>query len=418
MLQRKPVNRLGYNGINEIKEHPWLKYYPWKDLYEKKLDAPFMPKSLDNFDKRYCEGPDKIGNDTLERYQNYYKNEALADVFNNYSFDNILTVQPPKKESGKQRFHGSSNSNSNGNHNTYLNNINSNNTNQKKRINSSLSNLNNLSSKTPGNNPNNNAMSNKNSINSLLKNKMKITESLYLNNNVNNASGISNISKNTPLKNNRTKSLNMNLNNNFINTPHHLRNISNSNLNSNLISPNYANANKIENLSSNTPNKNRSLNNLNMMKTRTKNLSMNSSTNMNNLNIGKSINNNDGHISKSNNSANQMKISINNSSAMINMKQSGTPYKKSEKNEKLPFIEQKLIPARQSSGNISLPKKFINSPAIKNGINSANIMNINKNNPKSGNKYTTLSANSTSGTTISMNFLHKRSGSTNTFNNY
>ena len=75
MLQRKPVNRLGYNGINEIKEHPWLKYYPWKDLYEKKLDAPFMPKSLDNFDKRYCEGPDKIGNDTLERYQKSYPTE-------------------------------------------------------------------------------------------------------------------------------------------------------------------------------------------------------------------------------------------------------------------------------------------------------------------------------------------------------
>ena len=411
MLQRKPVNRLGYNGMNEIKEHPWLKYYPWKDLYEKNLDAPFLPKSLDNFDKRYCEGPDKIGNDTLERYQNYYKNEALANVFNNYSFDNILVV-PAKKES-KQRVHG----NTNGNHNTYLNNINSNSTStsQKKRINSSLSNLNNLSSKNSGNNSNN--LSNKNSINNLLKNKMKITESLYLNNNINNASGISNLSKNTPLKNNRTKSLNMNINNNFINTPNHLRNISNSNLNSNLISPNYANASKIENLSSNTPIKNRSLNNLNMMKTRTKNLSMNSSTNMNNLNIGKASNN-DGHISQSNNSANQMKISINNSSAIINMKQSGTPFKKAEKNEKLPFIEQKLIPARQSSGNISLPKKFINSSAIKNGINPSNIMSYNKNNPKSGNKYTTLSANSTSGSTISMNFLHKRSGSTNTFNNY
>ncbi len=28
MIQRKPRNRLGYNGINEIKEHPWLKYKP------------------------------------------------------------------------------------------------------------------------------------------------------------------------------------------------------------------------------------------------------------------------------------------------------------------------------------------------------------------------------------------------------
>ena len=116
----------------------------------------------------------------------------------------------------------------------------------------------------------------------------------------------------------------------------------------------------------------------------------------------------------------------------INIKQNETPYKKAEKTEKLPFIEQKLTPVRQNSGIISLPKKFINSTAIKNGINPSNIINYNNNNsnninninksnnnnPKSGNKYTTLSANSTSGTTISMNFLHKRSGSTNTFNNY
>ena len=83
MLQRKPVNRLGYNGITEIKDHPWLKYYPWRDLYEKNLEAPFVPKNNDNFDKKYCEGPDKIGNDTLERYQNYYKNESLNEIFIN-----------------------------------------------------------------------------------------------------------------------------------------------------------------------------------------------------------------------------------------------------------------------------------------------------------------------------------------------
>jgi hypothetical protein len=133
MLQRKPVNRLGYNGMNEIKEHPWLKYYPWKDLYDKKLEAPFMPKSLDNFDKRYCEGPDKIGNDTLERYQNYYKNEALADVFLNYSFDNILTVQIAKKENNnnnnKQQQQRINQGNNNNNYNNSNNSNNANNSN-------------------------------------------------------------------------------------------------------------------------------------------------------------------------------------------------------------------------------------------------------------------------------------------------
>jgi hypothetical protein len=415
MLQRKPVNRLGYNGIKEIKEHPWLKYYPWKDLYDKKLEAPFAPKSLDNFDKKYCEGPDKIGNDTLERYQNYYKNEALADVFMNYSFDNILTVHPNKKESGIQRMNGTTSS-SGGNNSQYSNNMNINST-QKKRISSSLSNLNNINNKNTNISSNNS----KNSVNNMLKNKIKITESLYLNNG-GNSSGVSNLSKNTPFKNNRTKSLQMNSNsnNNFLNTPNHLRNISNSNIASNLLSPSYKNPTKMENLQSNTPSKDSmNLNNLNMLKTRTKNFSMNSTNSINNnLNIANNNNSNNPSISKtsknnSTNSSNQIKLNMSNSNvAMMSLKQGGTPFKR---NEKLPFIEHKLIPARQSSSNVSIPKKFNNSPGIKSGLN---VNNYNGNVPKSGTKYSTLSANSTSGSTISMNFLHKRSGSTNTFNNY
>lgn len=44
LLQRKPSNRLGLNGASEVKEHIWIKYFPWKELYEKKLEAPFVPK--------------------------------------------------------------------------------------------------------------------------------------------------------------------------------------------------------------------------------------------------------------------------------------------------------------------------------------------------------------------------------------
>jgi len=46
LLQRKPANRLGLRGAQEIKDHAWLKYYPWKDLYEKKLESPFVPKVI------------------------------------------------------------------------------------------------------------------------------------------------------------------------------------------------------------------------------------------------------------------------------------------------------------------------------------------------------------------------------------
>lgn len=50
MIQRKPVYRLGLNGPSEVKEHPWLKNFPWDDLAEKKIQSPFIPPKTDNFD--------------------------------------------------------------------------------------------------------------------------------------------------------------------------------------------------------------------------------------------------------------------------------------------------------------------------------------------------------------------------------
>lgn len=43
MIQRKPVNRLGVNGPEEVKSHPWIKNFPWDKLLNKQLEAPFIP---------------------------------------------------------------------------------------------------------------------------------------------------------------------------------------------------------------------------------------------------------------------------------------------------------------------------------------------------------------------------------------
>ena len=89
MLQRKVSSRLGFNGIQELKEHPWFENFNWDALYNKKMTAPFIPRTGDNFDKKYCEGIDKIGNDTYERYQAYYKSDNFYEVFKNYTCCNI-----------------------------------------------------------------------------------------------------------------------------------------------------------------------------------------------------------------------------------------------------------------------------------------------------------------------------------------
>ena len=68
LLERKDNKRLGYKeGAKELMKHHWLKYYPWDELKNKSLLAPFIPDPNDNFDKNYCESIDKISEETQIR---------------------------------------------------------------------------------------------------------------------------------------------------------------------------------------------------------------------------------------------------------------------------------------------------------------------------------------------------------------
>ena len=43
LLEKNVENRLGSKGIDELKNHPWLKYYNWKNLYLMKEKPLFVP---------------------------------------------------------------------------------------------------------------------------------------------------------------------------------------------------------------------------------------------------------------------------------------------------------------------------------------------------------------------------------------
>ena len=45
-LQRKPANRLGLNGPNEVKQHVWLKEVDWQAVIEMKVVTTFNPSKL------------------------------------------------------------------------------------------------------------------------------------------------------------------------------------------------------------------------------------------------------------------------------------------------------------------------------------------------------------------------------------
>ena len=88
LIKRKPEERLGKDGIEEIKRHPWLKFFNWKDLYLMKIRAPFIPSEDDNFDIKYCNSEDIISEEVQIKYQNIMKSIRYKCIFEDYKYYN------------------------------------------------------------------------------------------------------------------------------------------------------------------------------------------------------------------------------------------------------------------------------------------------------------------------------------------
>jgi hypothetical protein len=99
LLQRKPINRLGLNGPQEVKSHPWLADFPWDKLLERSLVPSFMPnQSGENFDTRLQlpNDPWKDSNsDALQQSLILLRQNSTQNLFVGYFYDeqqqNILT---------------------------------------------------------------------------------------------------------------------------------------------------------------------------------------------------------------------------------------------------------------------------------------------------------------------------------------
>ena len=88
LLIRKATERLGFNGSKEVFEHSWLKYFPWNDLYNKKIEAPFVPEiSGDYFVFNFVDNLKGPNDSTLERYKIYLNDEkTYFKIFNKYFY--------------------------------------------------------------------------------------------------------------------------------------------------------------------------------------------------------------------------------------------------------------------------------------------------------------------------------------------
>jgi hypothetical protein len=74
-------------------------------LLEKNIPSPFIPRPGDNFDKRYCEGLDKIGQETIERYQGHYNKDGFDYLFPNYTFYGDLIQKEKQRLQSRLQIH-------------------------------------------------------------------------------------------------------------------------------------------------------------------------------------------------------------------------------------------------------------------------------------------------------------------------
>ena len=85
LLQRKPSNRLGANGASEVKNHVWLRDFPWQKLYEKQLDPPYVPPHEENFaDKRQLANDPWMAANINTYKENYLllRQDSVQNLFN------------------------------------------------------------------------------------------------------------------------------------------------------------------------------------------------------------------------------------------------------------------------------------------------------------------------------------------------
>lgn len=88
LIQRKPINRLGLNGPEEVKNHVWFKDYKWDDLLNRRFKSPFIPPKEDNFDAKYTNSEWKDNNEEQMRQNSLLlRRNSVQALFNGYYHD-------------------------------------------------------------------------------------------------------------------------------------------------------------------------------------------------------------------------------------------------------------------------------------------------------------------------------------------
>lgn len=115
-IQRRPTNRLGLNGPKEVKNHPWLKSFPFHKLIKREQIPPFKPNmQADNFETDGWALSGVIGMglhkeveiDQIENYaylEQTLNKDAIQTLFASYNFYQKPILEKPETKNVKHLF--------------------------------------------------------------------------------------------------------------------------------------------------------------------------------------------------------------------------------------------------------------------------------------------------------------------------
>ncbi|CAD8049301.1 unnamed protein product [Paramecium primaurelia] len=94
-LQRKPSNRLGANGPEEVQNHPWFKDIDWTSFFNQTVVSPYQINcNHDNFDSKFANMREEEDNQTIQQNGLMLRRQSVQDLFNGYTFDQTITQVP------------------------------------------------------------------------------------------------------------------------------------------------------------------------------------------------------------------------------------------------------------------------------------------------------------------------------------
>ncbi|CAD8106657.1 unnamed protein product [Paramecium sonneborni] len=89
LIQRKPANRLGFKGPEEVKNHPWLRNFPWQKLLNKEIESPYIPKQIDDnaeYLNQISEDNDSQ-DELIKENKLLLKKNSVQNLFSGYSYE-------------------------------------------------------------------------------------------------------------------------------------------------------------------------------------------------------------------------------------------------------------------------------------------------------------------------------------------